>query len=208
MIRESKYWSQTFVILLSLLKSKNSCAGPTCPHFTPRLRLEVFGHLEKEEKKLALIKVPTYLKPCDCWDWVSLDLKEAENIFAFSWRELVWRFDELRLLSWRFQGCRILLPILKIRCEKPIFEDGKKTEQNKAINNSWKGSWQGKERIRKVKQENTTQASVLFNISKSWKNLRWIPNGQHTHSTLEFLASKKSRPNPHTSESQYLGGWN
>ena len=118
--------AQTFVILLSLLKSKNSCAGPTCPHFTPRLRLEVFGHLEKEDKKLALINVPTYLKPCDCWDWVSLDLKEAEHIFAFSWRELVWRFDELRLLSWRFQGCRILLPILKIRCEKPIFEDGKK----------------------------------------------------------------------------------
>ena len=45
-------------------------------------------------------------------------------------------------------------------------------QQNKAINKAaGKGSGQGKERLRKVKRENTREASVLFNISKSWKNL-------------------------------------
>ena len=48
------YWAQTFVILLSLLKSKNSCVGPTCPHFTPRLCFEVFGHLDWRKWKKAL----------------------------------------------------------------------------------------------------------------------------------------------------------
>ena len=56
-----------------------------------------------------------YLKPCDCWDWVALDFEETEYILAFSWGELVWRFDELRLLSFRYNRRWILLPILRKR---------------------------------------------------------------------------------------------
>ena len=40
-----------------------------------------------------------YLKPCDCWDGVSLHFQETKDIFAFSGGEFVGRFDELWLLS-------------------------------------------------------------------------------------------------------------
>ena len=138
-------------------------------------------------------------------------LRGSRIHFRLQWRRTcltVWWTSAPFLL---LQSALILAP----NPEKPEWEnvpnEGREknwtenVQQNKAINKAWKGSWQAKERLRKVKRENTTEAAVLFNISKSWKNLRWIPNGQHTHSTLEFLASKKSRPNPHTSESQYLG---
>ena len=70
---------------------------------------------ENEKKHL---KVPTYLKPCDCWDGVAMYFEEAEDIFAFSWGELVWRFDELRLLSFCYDWRWFLLPILRNQNEK------------------------------------------------------------------------------------------
>ena len=75
-------------------------------------------------------------------------------------------------------------------------------QQKKAINKAWKGSWQAKERLRKVKRENTTEAAVLFNISKSWKNLRTSRRMVNTFNFFRIFGLLKfSAPNPHTQAS-------
>ena len=72
-------------------------------------------------------------------------------------------------------------------------------QQNKAINKAWKESWQAKERLRKVKRENTTEAAVLFNISKSWRNLRTSRRMVNTFNFFRIFGLLKfSAPNPHT----------
>ena len=83
------------------------------------------------------------------------------------------------------------------RMRKCLQLRNKSEQQNRAINNARKGSWQGKERLREKSngktQERLLFCSVFLKVRRTYVHPEWS-----THSALEFLASQNSPPNAHT----------
>jgi len=96
----------SFILLLYLGKSQNDLVWTICPLFTPWLCGQVFGCLE----------------PCNCWDWISNNVKEAKCIFSFCGGKLVRRLDEFWLFSFGSKWYGSLFPVLTKRLKWAKYE--------------------------------------------------------------------------------------
>ena len=92
------------------------------------------------------------------------------------------------------------------RVRKYFEEKRERSKENREINNAQKGSWQAKERLRKVKRENTTEASfsIFLKVERTYETSQMV----NTFNFRIFGRPKNLLQIPDTSESQSLGGWN